>query len=281
MTVTCEMSALEERICSLFDNPAPERSEDNLDLLLQFRDALNRGEARVIDLSGDSWKVNIWVKKGILLHTVLGLLSDTTGDGHAIELDTLPRRRFAVSEAVRVGGESAVIRDGTYFGPEVTCMQPLFVNMGVYMGAASVLDSNCMVGLCAQIGERVHVGPAAQIGGFISPLESMPTIIGDDVTVGGGCCVYGGVSVGQGAILMPGTVVGPESRLYDLARKTIWKGTTEQPLAVPPQAIVLPGAVPLTQGVAAGSGLFVQMPVITSYRDDPAFTGDPLAGLML
>ena len=48
-----------------------------------------------------------------------------------------------------------------------------------------MVDSHALVGSCAQIGKRVHLSAAAQIGGVLEPVNASPVIIEDDVLVGG------------------------------------------------------------------------------------------------
>jgi 2,3,4,5-tetrahydropyridine-2,6-dicarboxylate N-succinyltransferase len=274
------MLTLEQRINQLADDAQRARTPENLELLAEFRQALNRGEARVVEPDRGGWKTNLWVKRGILLHLGLGHLSDSSQTGHTFEFDTLPRRRFSTAEQVRLAGDGAFIRDGACLAPGASCFSPCFVNMGVQVGADSVIDSNCMIGLCACIGNRVHIGPGVQIGGVVTPLEAMPSIIADDVVVGGNSGIYDGVSIGEGALLMPGTVLGSHTRLYDLARKTAYKASPGQSLVVPRMAVVAPGAVPLAQGAAAGTGVLLQAALIIAYRDDPDFDGDPVSKLL-
>ena len=61
----------------------------------------------------------------------------------------------------------------------------MYVNIGAYVGEGTMIDSHALVGSCAQVGRRVHVSAAAQIGGVLEPVGALPVIIEDDVLVGG------------------------------------------------------------------------------------------------
>lgn len=269
---------LEQRIEALFTSGPPQRTPENLALLAEFRAALNRGEIRVAEPDGERWRVHLWVRKGILLHVPLGVLQDSSADGKgaSFELDTFPTRTFRVEDRVRLPPGGSWIRDGAYLAPGVACMPPVVVNMGAFVGPRTSLDSHVMIGLCAQLGERVQVSSGTQIGGLIAPLDRLPNVIADDVIIGGNCGIYDGVQVGKGAVLGAGTILTGQSRVYDLKNQQIYRHMPQQPLTIPPRAVVLLGAQPVVRGPAANSGLMIQVPVIVGYRDDPQLPKDVL-----
>jgi len=273
---------LQEKIEALFTCPIPQRTDGNLRLLADFRAALNSGEIRAAEPAGEQWKPNIWVKRGILLHLQLGILSGIPPSGHGshLELDTLPKRSFTLQESVRIPSESSYVRDGAYLAPGVTCLPPTFVNMGAYIGTGSTLDSHVMVGLCTQVGEGVQVSSGSQIGGVIHPLESLPTILSDEVIIGGNCGIYGGVIVGRGATLAAGTILTGQSRVYDLVRTRFYKRTQHQPLTIPARAIVVPGGRMISKRPALDTGLMLQLPIIVGYRGESK-TEDELLDTLL
>jgi tetrahydrodipicolinate N-succinyltransferase len=78
-----------------------------------------------------------------------------------------------------------------------------------------MIDSHALVGSCAQIGKRVHLSAAAQIGGVLEPVNAAPVIIEDDVLVGGNCGVYEGTLVRARAVLGAGTILTRSTPLYD------------------------------------------------------------------
>ena len=113
------------------------------------------------------------------------------------------------------GGSS--LRDGCFLGKGVTCMPPMFINVGAYVGEQTMIDSHALVGSCAQVGKSCHISAAAQIGGVLEPVGAMPVIIEDEVLVGGNCGVYEGTVVKRGAVLGTGTILNRSTPVYDLA----------------------------------------------------------------
>jgi len=262
---------LQESIEALSRSPSPERTEANLHLLAEFRAALNRGDIRVAEPAGEQWKTNVWVKQGLILHLVMGLMRELSCDGSAgtFELDTLPPRQFTLQDRVRIPPGGSYIRDGAYLAPGTTCTPPVFVDIGAYIGPNTLLDSHSTVGTCAQIGARVQVSSGTHIGAMMAPpLERLPTIICDEVLIGGNCGIYGGAYIGPRAIIGAGTILTAESRVYDPIKRRLFKSHQGQPLAIPEGAIVVPGARAISKGPMAGSGLMVQAPIIIGYRDE-------------
>jgi 2,3,4,5-tetrahydropyridine-2-carboxylate N-succinyltransferase len=144
----------------------------------------------------------------------------------------------------------------------------MYINVGAYVVDGTLFDSHALVGSCAQIGKRVHVSAAAQIGGVIEPVGAMPVIVEDDVLVGGNCGVYEGAIVGARAVLASGTIITGSTPVYDLPNGRIIKPEPGQPLVVPAGAVVVPGARAVTVGAGKDWGLSLATPVIVKYRDD-------------
>ncbi len=164
------------------------------------------------------------------------------------------------------GGSS--VRDGAYIGRKVICMPPMYINIGAYVGDETLVDSHALVGSCAQIGRRVHVSAAAQIGGVLEPVGALPVIVEDDVLIGGNCGVYEGAIVKRRAVLAAGTILTRSTPIYDLPNGTIIAPAPGEPLVVPEGAVVVPGSRAITTGRAAEWGLSVAAPVIVKYRDE-------------
>jgi 2,3,4,5-tetrahydropyridine-2-carboxylate N-succinyltransferase len=250
-------------------------SPDARPTFLTFRDALTRGEIRAADKINGEWKVNVWVKQGILLGFRLGELAQmSSGECLSfVDKDTFPARKFTVADRVRMvpGGSSA--RQGAYIAPSVICMPPMFINAGAYVDAGTLIDSHVLVGSCAQIGKRVHLSAAAQIGGVLEPVNAAPVIIEDDVLIGGNCGVYEGTLVRSRAVLGAGTILTRSTPLYDLVRGEVYRATLETPLEVPEDAVVVPGSRAVNKGPAAEWGISLYTPVIVKYRDEKTAKG--------
>ena len=144
----------------------------------------------------------------------------------------------------------------------------MYINVGAYVGDGTLVDSHALVGSCAQIGKRVHLSAAAQIGGVIEPVGAMPVIVEDDVLVGGNCGVYEGAIIKRRAVLASGTIITGSTPIYDLPNERIIKPEPGQPLVVPEGAVVVPGARAVTVGAGKEWGLSLATPVIVKYRDE-------------
>jgi 2,3,4,5-tetrahydropyridine-2-carboxylate N-succinyltransferase len=145
-------------------------------------------------------------------------------------------------------------------------MPPMYINIGAYVGADTLIDSHALVGSCAQIGRRVHISAAAQIGGVIEPVGALPVVVEDDVLVGGNCGVYEGTVIKQRAVLASGTIITGSTPLYDLPNARIIEPAGGR-VIVPEGAVVVPGTRPVTSGPGREWGLSVATPVIVKYRD--------------
>jgi 2,3,4,5-tetrahydropyridine-2,6-dicarboxylate N-succinyltransferase len=264
---------LASEISALFEAGSSVDKERARDAFLRLRAALSSGTVRAAEpdaATGPGWRVNAWVKQGILLGFRVGSIVDMSADHGRwpfIDKDTMPLKRFDVASGVRIVPGGSTVRDGAYLGQGVVCMPPMYVNVGAYVGNGTMIDSHALVGSCAQIGERVHVSAAAQIGGVLEPVGALPVIIEDDVLVGGNCGVYEGAVIKRRAVLASGTILTASTPLYDVPNGRIIDGKGG-PLIVPEGAVVVPGTRPLTNGRGKGWGLAVATPVIVKYRDE-------------
>jgi 2,3,4,5-tetrahydropyridine-2,6-dicarboxylate N-succinyltransferase len=235
----------------------------------EFHEALTLGHIRAAEKIDGHWRVNAWVKQGILLGFRLGELEESgSGALSFVDKDTFPARHFSVADRVRVVPGGSSIRSGAYIAAGVICMPPMYVNVGAYVDEGTLIDSHALVGSCAQIGKRVHLSAAAQIGGVLEPVGASPVIIEDDVLVGGNCGVYEGTQVRSGAVLGAGTILTRATPVYDIVRDQVYRSTADAPLIIPENAVVVPGSRAITKGKAAEWGLSLYTPVIIKYRDE-------------
>jgi 2,3,4,5-tetrahydropyridine-2-carboxylate N-succinyltransferase len=242
---------------------------------LEFREQLTAGKIRAAENFGGEWKVNVWVKQGILLGFRLGQLTEM-GSGEClsfVDKDTFPARKFTVADRVRVVPGGSSVRMGAYVAASVICMPPMFINVGAYVDEGSMIDSHALVGSCAQIGKRVHLSAAAQIGGVLEPVNAAPVIIEDDVLVGGNSGVYEGTLVRAGAVLGAGVILTRSTPLYDLVRGEVYRANEEKPLEVPEKAVVVPGSRAVKKGQGVEWGISLYTPVIVKYRDEKTAKG--------
>ncbi len=236
--------------------------------------ALGRGEIRAAQpdaASPTGWRVNAWVKQGILFGFRFGDVVDLSADHGRwpfYDKDTMTVKKPGLGSGVRIVPGGSTIRDGAYVATSVVCMPPMFINIGAYVGEGTLVDSHALIGSCAQIGRRVHVSAAAQIGGVIEPVGALPVVVEDDVLIGGNAGIYEGAVIRERAVIGAGVVLTASTPLYDLPRGQIVKPVDGQPLVVPAGAVVVPGARAVTVGAGRDWGLSLATPVIVKYRDD-------------
>jgi 2,3,4,5-tetrahydropyridine-2-carboxylate N-succinyltransferase len=265
--------SLQDDILGLVAQGAEADSAAARDAFARLRDALSTGEARAAEPDHSTptgWKVNTWVKQGILLGFRFGALADASADHGRwpfTDKDTLPLKKITVASGVRVVPGGSTVRDGAFVARGVICMPPMYINIGAWVGEGTLVDSHALVGSCAQIGARVHLSAAAQVGGVIEPVGALPVIVEDDVLVGGNTGLYEGVVVRARAVIGAGTVITGSTPLYDLPNARIIKPEPGTPLVVPEGAVVVPGARQVTVGAGAEWGLSLATPVIVKYRD--------------
>jgi 2,3,4,5-tetrahydropyridine-2-carboxylate N-succinyltransferase len=261
---------LREQIEQLYDHPPAEYDQASRECFREFKHRLNRGEIRAAEKTPSGWQVNLWVKKGILVGFRMGRLQDVSINDqfHYFDKDTWPLKQLTLESAVRLVPGGSSIRDGCYIGRGVTCMPPMYINTGAYVGDETMIDSHALVGSCAQIGRRVHLSAGAQIGGVLEPVGALPVIIEDEVLVGGNCGIYEGTIVSERAVIGAGVILTGSTPVYDLIRGEIYRAENGKQLVIPPAAIVVPGARAITRGKGNQWGLSLQTPVIVKYRDD-------------
>jgi len=259
----------------------------NPDALAAFhalRDALEAGNLRSAQPDSTAptgWRVNAWVKRGILLGFRLGHL-EPVDDGvlHCIDKHTYPTRRFTPEQNIRIVTGGSAVRAGAYLAPGVIVVPPAYINTGSFVDENSLVDSHALVGSCAQIGKRVHLSAACQIGGVLEPINASPVIIEDDVLAGGNTGVYEGTIVRARAVLASGVILTRGTPVYDLPNNTIYKATSETPLIIPSGAVVVAGSRAIQHGYGKDLGLSVYTPIIVKYRDEKTDLSTALEDLL-
>jgi 2,3,4,5-tetrahydropyridine-2,6-dicarboxylate N-succinyltransferase len=258
---------LQEQIAGLIASSSTDH-ELARGVFAELRAALSQGTVRAAEPDSavpGGWRVNAWVKQGILLGFKFGQVVDMSADHGRwpfFDKDTLPLKRLAVDAGVRIVPGGSTVRDGAFIGQKVICMPPMYINIGAYVGDETLVDSHALVGSCAQIGRRVHLSAAAQIGGVLEPVGALPVIIEDDVLVGGNCGVY------EGAIVKRRSVITGSTPVYDLPNGRIIRAAPGVPLIIPEGAVVVPGSRQVTTGRGPEWGLSLATPVIVKYRDE-------------
>jgi 2,3,4,5-tetrahydropyridine-2,6-dicarboxylate N-succinyltransferase len=277
---------MQTEIEALFDSKPSSYTEDHFALFARFKQALNTGMVRSAepDASARSgWRVNTWVKKGLLLGFRMGTVVDMSPDSARLPMfdkATWPVRKMGPDAGVRIVPGGSSIRDGCFIGKGVTCMPPMYINAGAWVDDGTMVDSHALVGSCAQIGKNCHISAAAQIGGVLEPVGALPVIIEDGVLVGGNCGVYEGTVVKNGVVLGSGTILTRSTPVYDLVKGEVYTATNEEPLVIPTDAVVVPGSRAISKGHGKEWGLSLYTPVIVKYRDSKTDTRIQLEDLL-
>jgi 2,3,4,5-tetrahydropyridine-2-carboxylate N-succinyltransferase len=277
VNTACDANVLSQRFGEIAAlSPAAELPRDTHTLVEQLLILLERGELRAAERGDDGrWRAVPWVKQAILIGFRIGRVVDMSLSGVShrsafqfFDKHTFPTRAFRLEDQVRIVPGGSTVRRGAYVAPGVVCMPPMYINVGAYVGRGTMVDSHALVGSCAQVGERVHLSAAAQIGGVLEPVNASPVVVEDDVIVGGNCGVYEGTVVRSRAVLAAGVVLTRGTPVFDLVHETVLRGSADAPLEIPAAAVVVPGARAVRGAWAAEQGLSVQTPIIVKYRDE-------------
>jgi len=273
-----DLGELEKRIDTLSALPAgADMPADARSVVSELLDALEAGTARAAqkDQASGKWRAVPWVKRGILLGFRVGGIIDmsirSAGPDVAFNFfdkDTYPPRRLKLEDGIRIVPGGSSIRRGAYVATGVVCMPPMYINVGAHIGSGTMIDSHALVGSCAQVGERVHLSAAAQLGGVLEPVNASPVVIEDDVVIGGNCGIYEGTVVGRRAVIGAGVVLTRGTPVYDIEHEVVLRAGAGKPLEIPENAVVVPGARAVKSDWGRERGISVQTPVIVKYRDE-------------
>lgn len=263
------MKGLQQRIEKLYGAAAGEFDRAGCELFEEFKSLLNSGRIRAAEKTASGWRVNNWVKKGVLLGFRGGVLADYSIDSEFRYFDksTFPLKKLRLSDEVRQVPGGSSIRDGSYVAPGVVIMPPAYINVGSYVDEGSMIDSHALVGSCAQVGKRVHLSAGAQIGGVLEPVGAMPVIIEDEVLIGGNSGVYEGTIVAARAVIGAGTILTGSTPVVDLVKEMTYRKSGTNPLVIPEGAVVVPGSRLAAGEFSAQHGISVNCALIVKYRD--------------
>lgn len=227
------MKLFEDKVERYFD--APDNSQDMQFVVQEVIEALSVGKIRVAEQVGPGeWKVNVWVKKAILLYFKIAQMREIKS-GELVYWDKIPLRTDHATSGVRVV-PPAVYRYGAHVEKGAILM-PSYVNIGAYVGTGTMVDTWATVGSCAQIGKHVHLSGGVGIGGVLEPPQASPVIIEDNAFLGSRAIVVEGVIVEEGAVLGSNVVLTASTPIIDVTgpEEVIYKGR------VPARSVVIPG----------------------------------------
>ncbi|MHA1558906.1 MAG: 2,3,4,5-tetrahydropyridine-2,6-dicarboxylate N-succinyltransferase [Alphaproteobacteria bacterium] len=211
------------------------------DAIEEVFEKLEKGGLRVCEKKDGEWIVHRWIKKTIQL-----ALSHGTFDIMDIFItkwyDKIPLRFRSWENSDFVNAQfriapGAIIRRGAFIAPRCVIM-PCFINLGAYIGKATMIDSMCSIGSCVQVGDNCHISSGVCIGGVLEPLQSMPTIVEDNCFIGAQSAIVEGVKVEEGSVISMGVNIGMSTKIINRETGEIYKGF------VPPYSVVVPGSLP-------------------------------------
>ncbi len=238
--------------------------------------ALEAGDVRAAEPNAaGNWSANTWVKRAILIGFRRGETAAMPGPGFDyIDKASYPARALQLSDGVRLVPGGSSIRRGVRLGANVVVMPPAYINVGAWVGDATMVDSHALVGSCAQVGARVHLSAGAQIGGVLEPAGALPVVVEDGAFIGALCGIFEGVVVRAGAVLAPGVTLTGSTVIFDLVNGH------EIRHEVPANAVVVPGSRPARGDYARDHGLQLSAPVIVKYRDQSTDAATALEGAL-
>lgn len=199
--------------------------------------SLDNGTLRVAEPTGNTWQVNEWIKKAVVLYFPIRTMQ-TMEVGPFEFHDKIPLKTGYKEKGIRVVPH-AIARHGSFIARDVVLM-PSYVNIGAYVDSGTMVDTWATVGSCAQIGKNVHLSGGVGIGGVLEPLQAAPVIIEDNAFIGSRCIVVEGVRVGREAVLGANVVLTASTKIIDVSGPK----PVEYRMEVPPRSVVIPGTMP-------------------------------------
>jgi len=238
------MNELQNRIEKVWEDRSLLKETEYQEAIHELIALLNNGKVRVAEPVQDGWKVNEWVKKGVILYFPIAKM-ETIEVGPFEFHDKIPLKKDYAAKGVRVVPH-AIARYGAFLEPGVI-MMPSYVNIGAYVGAGTMVDTWATVGSCAQIGSNVHLSGGVGIGGVLEPVQAAPVIIEDDCFIGSRCIIVEGAIVERESVIGANVVLTSSTHIIDV--------TGDEPITykgfVPSRSVVIPGTYPKT--FAAGT----------------------------
>jgi 2,3,4,5-tetrahydropyridine-2-carboxylate N-succinyltransferase len=206
---------------------------------------LDFGTIRIAEKINNSWQVNDWIKKAILLSFRLNdnyLTKQVNQNGDSlVNYDKVPLKfskwseeNFKSSSFRAVNG--ALVRHSAFIAKNVILM-PSFVNLGAYIDEGTMIDTWVTIGSCAQIGKNCHISGGVGIGGVLEPLQANPVIIEDNCFIGARSEIAEGVIIEEGAVISMGVYIGASTKIIDRSSGEIFYGR------VPAYSVVVPGNI--------------------------------------
>jgi len=230
-----DLKKLQYLISRAYENSDLLQESETKNAILETINLLDRGKIRVAEKTGQDWKVNEWIKKGILLYFKIQEIRKIKL-GELEFYDKIPLKKNFDKLQVRVV-PPGMARYGSFLAPGVVLM-PGYVNIGAYVDSGTMVDTHATVGSCGQVGKNVHLAGAARVGGVLEPPQSRPVIVEDNVFVGSAVSLMEGVLVREEAVLGAGVILTASTRIIDVSGSR----TIEYKGEIPARSVVIPGS---------------------------------------
>jgi len=229
------MDHLEAKINEAWENRDLLKDTETIKAIREVVSLLDAGKLRTAEPTENGWKVNEWVKKGVVLYFPIQQM-ETLEAGIFEYHDKIPLKKGYKDKGIRVV-PNAVARHGAYISSGVI-MMPSYVNIGAYVDEGTMVDTWATVGSCAQIGKNVHLSGGVGIGGVLEPLQASPVIIEDNAFLGSRSIVVEGVKVEKEAVLGANVVLTASTKIIDVTGDK----PKEMKGIVPARSVVIPGS---------------------------------------
>ena len=218
---------------------------------------LDSGLVRVSEKVDNSWKVNQWLKKAVLLSFKIWPMKVIKGgpdnsnwwDKIPSKFSSWTEKDFKNNNFRSVPG--SIVRYSAYIAPEVILM-PSFVNLGARVESGTMIDTWVTVGSCAQIGKNCHISGGVGIGGVLEPLQATPVIVEDNCFIGARSEIAEGVIVEEGAVISMGVYIGASTKIIDRKNDKIYMGK------VPAYSVVVPGSIKTKENLSLYCAIIVK-----------------------
>ena len=229
------MHDLQKKIEQIWDDRSLLQQADSITAINSVIELLDKGTLRTAEPVGDSWQINEWVKKAVILYFPICKM-ETIEVGPFEFHDKIPLKKNYAALGVRVVPHG-IARHGAFLQKGVI-MMPSYVNIGAYVDEGTMVDTWATVGSCAQIGKHVHLSGGVGIGGVLEPIQASPVIIEDNCFLGSRSIVVEGVRVRKEAVLGANVVLTKSTKIIDVSGEIPIEYVGE----VPERSVVIPGS---------------------------------------
>ncbi len=226
---------MKEIIEKTWDDRSLLNTSEAQEAIREVIELLDKGKIRVAEPVNDTWIVNEWIKKAVILYFPMQQM-ETIEIGPFEFHDKMALKRNYKELGVRVVPH-AVARYGAFIARGVV-MMPSYLNIGAYVDSGTMVDTWATVGSCAQVGKNVHLSGGVGLGGVLEPVQASPVIVEDNAFIGSRCIIVEGCRIGKEAVLGANVVLTGSTKIIDVSKP--------EPLEyygyVPPRSVVIPGS---------------------------------------